>query len=238
MPAEIVGAALRAADNARQGLAAFEAESERFPTTRAAVIGSEDNQRHALSHSYKIFGALDLQSLHVTGLDALGPLGAVWMVEAALESGFAPAPELKRRVFADRLKRKACALAGALVCWRHLREAQQQIVQNLEAKIHRGETYWRSKPATPAQIRLLQWIEQLVQAETPGFSMPPATNRGVAYDLILANGGNPQLRAERDAIIIRRLRILIHAIGIEKPTHPERPVVNRRTSSNGQDQSG
>jgi hypothetical protein len=214
-PFHVVEAALRASDAARQGAAAFDAEASQFPSTRAAVIGSEDNQRHALSHTFKIFNGLDLPPLEVVGMDAIGPIGAAWMLEAAIAGGPAPGPELRRRVLQDPSKALACRLAGAIACWRHLRLVQEETLVRIEALIAAGNTYWRQKNATYAQLRLLNWIEELVRVEDPTFHLPPIKLRGEAYDAILAAGGNPQLRDQRDAAIVSRLHVLLQVIELE-----------------------
>lgn len=201
-----------AADRSAQEAALFEAQAKRFPTTRAAAIGTEDQQRYALSHSYKIFDSLQLNPLEVTGLEALGAMGAAWMIEAASEHGWAPGPVLRQHIFANPLKAEACRLLGSVVCWRHLKNAQLHQITEVEAKIARGENVWRSKPVTAAQSQLLNWIEELIRAEEPRFNLPWPTNRGEAFDLIRRLGGNPELHDQRDRRIVEKIDQLLAQI--------------------------
>jgi hypothetical protein len=201
-----------AADRSAQEAALFEAQARRFPSTRAAATGTEDQQRYSLSHPYKIFGCLQLNPLEVMGLEASGRIGVVWMAKAGAEHGWAPGPILRQFVFADPLKAQACRLLGAVTCWRHLKNVQLQTIAEIEARIARGENAWRGKPVTAAQSRLLNWIEELIRAEEPSFDLPWPTNRGDAFDLIKRLGGNPQHHDRRDQRIVERIEQILARI--------------------------
>lgn len=193
-----------------QQLAVFEAEAARWPTMRAAVVGSEDNQRHSLSHCHKVFGTLDLHPLEFIGLEALGLLGLKWRVEAAAQVGDAPAPILARHVLADPNKSRICRLVGAVVSWRHMKAVYHAKVAEFDALVAAGRVRWRSKEVTADQSYLLKWIQNLIQADEPKFELPVPKNRGEAFDMIREMGGSPAFRDETDhQIIILALTLIL-----------------------------
>jgi hypothetical protein len=197
---------------AEQQLAGLEAEAGRWPTLRASKIGSEDNQRHGLSHCHKVFATLDLNPLELLGLEALGLLGLQWRVEAALQNGNAPGPILSRHVLADQAKARVCRLVGAAVSWRHMKAAYEAKVAECVALIARGNTGWRSKSVSAEQHYLLNWIQTLVQADDSSFMLPTPANRGEAFDIIREMGGSPAFRQGTDQQIILLALALIFEI--------------------------
>jgi hypothetical protein len=198
--ARIVAAAVATAEE--QDAALFEAEAARWPTMRASRIGSEDNQRHGLSHGHKVYGTLALNPLELVGLQSLGLLGLQWQVEAAMATGNAPAPILARMVLDDPAKARICRLVGAAVSWRHMRAAYRAKVAEFEAALATGSNSWRSKDVTGEQLYLLGRIEALLQAWEPSLALPRPDNRGDAFDIIKTFGGNPAFRDGLDSKIV------------------------------------
>lgn len=195
-----------------QAAALLAAEAGRWPTMRASRIGSEDNQRHSLSHAYKIYAALDLPPLELVGLEALGLLGLKWRIEAAFEYGWKAGPLLTRQVLAEPQKARICRLTGALVTWQHMREAYTDRVACVTRLVASGQTSWRQKKVTPEQRYLLARIEELVRADDDNFRMPDVHNRGEAFDIIDSMGGNPLFHEESETMIVAKIVELIKGL--------------------------
>lgn len=159
-------------------------EAKRWDITRAAVIGSIDNQKHALSHHHCVFGTLDLDPMAVTGLNGLGVQGLVWLGEVAEQVGSKPIPELMRHLFTDDAKRAVCRMAGGLLCWRHLRSTVEAERLAFEASPSAGSNIWKGRPITAQQYWLINKLKEAALAIDGDCVWPLIKTRGEAYQLI------------------------------------------------------
>jgi hypothetical protein len=180
---------------------------------RASQPGSPDNQRHALSFSYVVYDQLQLHPLEVLGLEALGPLGLSWKLDAAQKGGWAAGPVLTAAVLADEARARACRLIGAAVSWRYQRSAYNAQVAEFERLIAAGKVEWRTRTVTAEQKYLLMRITEIIRADNPYFEEPTPRNRGEAFDLIKALGGNPLFHDGTDAMITARVCEILTKLG-------------------------
>ncbi len=147
------------------------------------------------------------------GLEALGPLGLSWKLDAAQKGGWAAGPVLTAAVLADETRARACRLIGAAVSWRYQRAAYNAQVAEFDRLIAAGKVEWRSRPVTVEQKYLLMKICEIIRADDPEFVEPTPRNRGEAFDTIKALGGNPTFHDGSDEMITARVCEILADLG-------------------------
>lgn len=160
-------------------------QAKRWDMTRAAIIGSQDNQKHALSHHHTVFGTLDLDPMAVTGLNGLGLQGLVWLAAMA-RGGSKPIPLLMRDLFENDEIRVVCRMSGALLAWRHLQATAETERQDFEQSSVAESKVWKGRPITARQFWLIKSLKEAVLAIEPNTDWSVPRTRGDAYDLIRA----------------------------------------------------
>lgn len=159
-------------------------QARRWDATRAAVIGSSDNQKHALSHHHTIFGTLDLDPLAVVGLNGLGVQALVWLAQTAERVGSKPIPILVRHLFEDDDIRVVCRLTGGLLGWRHLRATVEVERLEFEQSAAANSGAWRSRAISPRQYWILRALKDAAIGLDPESKWVMPKTRGEAYDTI------------------------------------------------------
>jgi hypothetical protein len=158
--------------------------AKHWDATRAAVVGSPDNQKHALAHHHTIFGTLALDPLAVVGLNALGPQALVWLAQTATRVGSKPIPHLVRDLFEDDDIRMVCRLTGGLLGWRHLRATVEAERLEFEQSAAANSGAWRSRAISPRQYWILRALKDAALGLDPEAEWVMPRNRGEAYDTI------------------------------------------------------
>lgn len=155
-----------------------------WDATRAGVVGSVDNQKHALAHHHTIFGTLDLDPLAVVGLNGLGAQALVWLGRTAERVGSKPIPILVRHLFEDDDIRVVCRLTGGLLGWRHLRATVESERLDFEQSAAASSNAWRGRAISSRQYWVLRALKEAVLAVDPGATWIMPRNRGEAYDAL------------------------------------------------------
>ena len=143
---------------------------------------------------YRIGAALEpedghlLDDIAITGLDSLGAAGVVLLAQVALTNPHASLSGLLRLLFASPAG-VAIRSRGTWARWNWLHKlyiAETSAFLESE-KGQDPEARWRREKPSAAQIYIIKEIARALAVVAPALS-----TRGMAFDWILAQGGNPR----------------------------------------------
>ena len=179
-------------------LADLKRQVYQYGKRRCDVVPSKNNLKYHLGYAFDVMGALDIDSIALTGVLAMP--GS--MIEAA------EIPDQDWPTFIDFIRfllsvpalREWSVQMGQWLQWQHSAEIYRQEVTDFKesAAYKNPAANWRSRTVKAAQHYLIGEICRLLVIDKPELH-----TRGAAFDFIDHHGGNPRFLKEpvRPAII-------------------------------------